>query len=84
MEIEDKVIYIQADNEIAVYGLNKEKFSTDGFLAYPTDVIGYEYYTVSHSPVVSHTMFALASKYDNTHISITFPQLQDNFPIKVE
>lgn len=82
--IESKVIYIHADNEIAVYGLNKERFSTDGFLAFPADVIGYEYYTVSHTPTNSYAVFALATKYANTHISMRFPARQDGSPIRVE
>ena len=84
VQIENKVIYIHADHEIAVYGLNKEQFSTDVFLVYPTDVIGYEYYTVSHSPTNSYTLFALASKFDNTHITIKFPKGQDSIPLNIQ
>lgn len=83
--IEGKVILIQADNDIVVYGLNKEKFSTDGFLAYPTDVIGYEYYTISHSPTNSNTEFAVAAKYDDTEISLRLPaRSRLDIPIRVE
>lgn len=84
MQKENKVVYVHADNEIAVYGLNKEKFSTDGFLVYPTDVIGYEYYTVSHTPTNSYALFALASKFENTYVSIRFPERQDDIPLAVE
>lgn len=83
VQIENKVVYVQADNEIAVYGLNKEKHSTDGFLVYPTDVIGYDYYTVSHTPTNSYTVFALATKFDDTRITITFPPMQDNIPLNI-
>jgi len=82
--IENKAIYIQAEEDIVVYALNKEQFSTDGFLVFPVDVIGYEYYTVSHSPTLSYTEFALATKYDNTRISILLPNRRDAKPIRVE
>lgn len=84
INIEGKVILIEADDDIVVYGLNKETFSTDGFLVYPTDVIGYEYYTVSHSPTNSYTEFALAAKYDNTHISMRLPVRRNAIPARVE
>lgn len=82
--IETKVILIQADDEVVVYGLNKESFSTDGFLAYPTDVIGYEYYTVSHSPTNSNTEFGIAAKFDDTVISMRLPDRRLGIPIRVE
>ena len=82
--IEDKVILIQADDEVVVYGLNKERYSSDGFLAYPTDVIGYEYYTVSHVPSNGNTEFAIAANYDDTMISIRFPDRRLGIPIRVE
>jgi len=82
--IENKVLYVHADNDIAIYGLNKEQFSTDGFLLYPTDVIGYEYITVSYSPTHSFTVFALASKYDNTELSIIFPDGAGRIPLRIE
>ena len=82
---EGKVILIESDDDIVVYGLNKEKFSTDGFLVYPTDVIGYEYYTVSHYPTSSYTEFAVAAKYDDTSISMRLPtKSQFKQPIRVE
>ena len=83
--IEGKVVYVHSDAEIAVYALNKEQYSTDGFLAYPTDVIGYEYYTVSHTPSSSYTVFAIAAKFDDTDIDIRFPALADGgIPLRVE
>ena len=83
--MESKVVYIHADNEVVVYALNKERYSTDGFLVYPVDVIGYEYYTVSHSPTNSFSVFALASKFPDTRVSIAFPpQSAESHPIRVE
>ena len=49
-ELSKKGILIQADDEIVVYGVNREVYSDDGYLALPTDVLGTEYYTMSYSP----------------------------------
>lgn len=85
MGVENKVVYVHADNEVVVYALNKERYSTDGFLVYPMDVSGYEYYTVSHSPTNSYSVFALASKFPNTQVSIQFPpESPEDNPIRVE
>lgn len=36
----NKVILVESDKNIVVYGINKKEYSTDGFLALPTSVIG--------------------------------------------
>lgn len=36
----DKGIKIESNKNIVLYGINKKQFSTDGFLALPTTVIG--------------------------------------------
>ena len=38
--IVDKGIKIMSNKNIVLYGINKKQFSTDGFLALPTSVIG--------------------------------------------
>lgn len=48
--IQNKAIRIIADGDVVVYGINKQTWSTDGFLAFPTDVIGQEYYTSHYYP----------------------------------
>src|SRR3546814_6265400 len=43
----DTVIYrginVTASQEVAVFGLNRVKYTTDGFLGLPTDVVGRRY-----------------------------------------
>jgi len=39
-----KALFITADEDVVVYGVNKELYSADAFLAFPTDVLGNEYY----------------------------------------
>lgn len=48
--VDTKAISVKASGDIVLYGINKQTFSTDGFLAFPDDVVGTEYYTVHHYP----------------------------------
>lgn len=40
------ILLTAEDNDATVFGVNKDFFSVDGFLALPCDVLGIEYYTV--------------------------------------
>ena len=42
--LSSKALFITSDHDIAVYALNKERFSSDAFLVLPIDVLGKEYY----------------------------------------
>lgn len=68
-----KAILVQASDEILVYGVNKEEYSNDAFLVYPTDTVGREYYTVSYWPPHIKTQFAIVGVYDDTFVSILLP-----------
>lgn len=46
----NKAIKISASSDIVVYGINKQTWSTDGFLAFPVDVVGTEYYSAHYFP----------------------------------
>lgn len=48
--IDNKAIRIFAEADIVVYGVNKQTFSTDAFLAFPADVVGSEYYSAHYYP----------------------------------
>lgn len=39
-----KSLFITADEDVVVYGVNKEIYSADAFLALPLDVLGRKYY----------------------------------------
>lgn len=54
--IDNKAIIIKADADVVVYGINKQTWSTDGFLAFPVDVVGLEYYTAHYYPGKSYQM----------------------------
>lgn len=48
--ISNQAIRINATDDIVVYGVNKLTFSTDAFLAFPTDSVGTEYYSANYHP----------------------------------
>ena len=39
-----KSLFVTADQDVVVYGVNKETYSADAFLALPLDVLGKKYY----------------------------------------
>jgi outer membrane protein W len=49
VELGNKGVLISATQEITVFGVNKEQYSTDGFVAFPTDTLGTEYVLITWS-----------------------------------
>jgi hypothetical protein len=47
VELGNKGVLISATQEITVFGVNKEQYSTDGFVAFPTDTLGTEYVLIT-------------------------------------
>ena len=74
-------VYFSASDEVVVYGTNVEQYSNDAFLAFPVDVLGNDYYTVSHYPSTMECEFMLVGVYDSTNVNIT---LGTHFAIDVE
>ncbi|XP_071088487.1 uncharacterized protein [Haliotis cracherodii] len=71
--ISGKGIYVSADNNIVVYGVNKEDYSNDAFLGLPTDVLGNRHFTVSYSPAFRKCEVVIAAVEDDTSIRIKLP-----------
>ncbi|XP_013406006.1 uncharacterized protein LOC106170605 [Lingula anatina] len=74
--LSNRGVHIEASEDVVIYGVNKEEFSTDGFLAIPSDAVGQEYYTVSYAPPTYTCEFGLAALEDGTVVTVTFPQRQ--------
>lgn len=72
-ELSKKGIYIKADGEIVVYGVNREIHSDDAYLALPLDVLGTEYYTISYTPAYYYTLFAVIGTENQTNVAIHLP-----------
>ncbi|XP_062574882.1 IgGFc-binding protein-like [Saccostrea cucullata] len=69
-ELSTKGILISADEEVVAYGVNREVWSDDAYLALPTDVLGKEYYTISYSPSYYYCEFAVIGVHDHSHVYI--------------
>ena len=75
--VERKGINVTANNEVAVYGMNKVRWTTDGYLGLPSDVIGRRYVIQGFGnefigvPDLSGTQFAIVATEDATSVSIT-------------
>lgn len=83
--IEDKGVHITSVNEVTVYGLNRQQFTTDAFLALPTDVLGLEHIILGYknSNVVNGTQFAIVASQNNTTVTITPTLTTDGHPAGV-
>ena len=66
-------LYITADDEVVMYGVNKERYSNDAYLALPTDVLGQEYYLVTWYPPSRQTEMMMVGINDTTTVQIQLP-----------
>jgi len=75
--IQPKGIHIVSKQEVAVFGLSHIPYSTDGFVALPTDVLGTEYTIQAYKnvltgiPELNGTQFAVLATEDQTKVTIT-------------
>ncbi|CAH1253577.1 FCGBP [Branchiostoma lanceolatum] len=68
-----KGVLVTADREIILYGVNKERHTTDGFLGLPVDVLGKEYFVASYTPAFREypSEFAIFGVEDGTSVTVT-------------
>lgn len=66
----DYGIQVTSDVPVAVYGLNREQFTTDAYLGLPTDILGTDYFVLSYTPTAS-PQFAVVAAADSTVVTIT-------------
>ena len=74
--IDQLAFTVLCDYEVMVYGVNMDSYSSDAFLAIPTDVIGTDYYAVVWYPPSSRTQIGIVGTVDGTTVSLTFPSHQ--------
>lgn len=67
-ELSNKGIYVQSDNEVAIYAVNKADNSTDACIVFPVDTLGDEYYVITWN---ERSQFMIISTEDNTEVTIT-------------
>jgi hypothetical protein len=72
-------VRICADDEIRAYGMNRQHFTTDAYLALPTDALGREYVTMGYPSDIFHVPFVgegsqfATSRRKTTHTSRSLP-----------
>ena len=71
---EPKGVLIQASDEVVVYGINKDTFSNDGFLALPTNVLGKRYFAVTFYPSTMRCQIGVVGVHDQTVVTLKFPR----------
>jgi hypothetical protein len=68
-------VHVEADNNIAVYGVSQRKASTDTYLALPTNTLGSTYRAVGYHPPETDNSFAtqfnIVAVEDRTNVVIT-------------
>ncbi|XP_063431053.1 uncharacterized protein LOC134713693 [Mytilus trossulus] len=70
VELGNKGVLVEATEEITVFAVNKELYSTDGFVGFPTDTLGTEYVLITWS---EDGQFMVVGVTDGTTITITLP-----------
>lgn len=74
--ISDKGIHVTADADVAVWGMNRVLYTTDGYMGIPSSLLGRRYiiqsYSNEHSgvPSLNGTQFGLVACETNTTITI--------------
>ncbi|XP_021355593.1 IgGFc-binding protein-like [Mizuhopecten yessoensis] len=69
--MDSKGILISADDEVVIYGVNKETYSCDAFLGLPTDVLGKEYLAITYYPPSRQCEILIAAVNDSTSVTVT-------------
>lgn len=68
--IENKGIHVTAEADVAVYGLNRQQYTTDAYLGIPTDILGKDYLVLT-TTAYSKPQFGIVATVDNTTVTIT-------------
>lgn len=69
-----KAVRVRASDEVVIYGINKERYSCDGFVGLPLDVLSDEYYLVTWYPPSLQCELLVVGVEDSTSVSITLSQ----------
>ncbi|KAJ8313206.1 hypothetical protein KUTeg_009242 [Tegillarca granosa] len=77
--LEDKGIWITADQEVVIYGVNPEKFSNEAFLGLPTDILGMDYYIITWYPPTEKCQLLIVGVTDSTTVTITLGEALDTY-----
>ena len=79
-------IRVTSAQEVTVYGLNRQQFTTDAYLALPADVLGTQYINLGYSNTLSGldgTQLAVVGTVNGTVVTITPSVTADSHPAGV-
>ncbi|XP_033733950.1 uncharacterized protein LOC117323058 [Pecten maximus] len=79
-----KGILIESDDEIVIYGVNKEKFSSDAFLGLPVDVLGTDYYIMTYYPPTDQCELLVVGVENNTAVTVLLGDALGNYTVEWE
>ncbi|XP_021353607.1 uncharacterized protein LOC110450424 isoform X1 [Mizuhopecten yessoensis] len=77
-----KGVLIRSNDEIVIYGVNKEKFSCDAFLGLPVDVLGTEYYIVTYYPPSDQCELLIVGVDNNTAVTVRFGDALGDYTVR--
>ncbi len=74
-EVKDLGVFVESTEDISVFGMTLYQYTTDGFNALPTDVLGHEYYILSYYPLNKNNWkldseFVVVAAQDDTVVQI--------------
>jgi len=64
-------IHVTSLQEVTVYGLNRVNFTTDAFLALPTDILGTDYIYLNYKDNGNGHLMGIIGTQNNTTVTIT-------------
>ncbi|WP_338763801.1 gliding motility-associated C-terminal domain-containing protein [Bernardetia sp. ABR2-2B] len=68
---QDRGVFVETNDPISLYALNRKLNSADAALIFPLEALGTEYYTMSFTPNFLQSVFLVVATEDNTAVSIT-------------
>lgn len=75
--ISDTALALSSTDDIVVFVVNKDRSACGGYMAIPTDVLGFNYYTISWTPESQsgsrNSQIAIIATEDDTDVTITLP-----------
>ena len=68
----NKAVHVEANHDVVVYGVNKQPHCTDGFLAFPTDVLGTRHFvaTFNNKKNAKYNNMLIVGVHDGTRLNI--------------
>ncbi|XP_069114974.1 uncharacterized protein [Argopecten irradians] len=80
--LDKKGILVTSDDEIVIYGVNKEKYSADAFLGLPVDVLDDDYYIMTYYPPTDQCELLVVGVENNTAVTVRLGSALENYTVE--